>query len=748
MMFTRKATLVAALAAIITLAPAAAGAVTLNIPEQTMAGALKSLSEQAKVQIIFSPDAVEGKRAPVISGDLTPGQALQKILGNSGLGYKANGEGTFAVQAQNNASPKANPMLDEVVVTATRTERRAKDVPASVSVISAKDIARQRPAKVQDLLRNVEGVDISEQQSVAHASSPTLRGVGGSFAGNTTQILVNGVATDSVVSAVIGRGGLNFTSAQDIERIEVLRGPASALYGPGVIGGVINVITKRGGGKLGGEVNAGYGSHNLRSIGAAIGGGTDTADFRLSVYDAQSDGYIAQPDYAFGGKDLGPRDWKDGKISFVGGLRPSDNQEITLGMQNFGTRSALLGGHPNHRQNFDGDAWTLGYRYDFSEKTTVKANYRKTRLKQQAIWDQEYWNGLAGDLAPAWSFGRYSDSDSLEVQVDTRLSENNQLTAGVSHDTGTHTTRSTSLAGAGTVTINNARTTGLFVQDEHRFGDFAVTIGGRQDRISLYGDTKNGASLNPGSTANVFNPRLGARYSMTPDTSFYASAGTAYLPAPNSLRFMGSPFWLDNPSLKPESSTSFEVGLNQNFGWGALRAALFQTDYRDKLTSILVGVNKRQYQNIGKVAVNGFELSMQGQLDNSWQPYANYAYTDSIIKENPTNPLSVSKQVQRVSPHKLNLGLAYVPDSSWAANVAGHYVGPKYFNDTNTANQRAGGYFVADAKITAKLPVSGNAGDWEAYAAVNNLTGKIYQEWAVYEYSDRRTFSIGVNGRF
>ncbi|MDP1997351.1 MAG: TonB-dependent receptor [Gallionella sp.] len=747
MMFTRKATLAATLAAIMTLAPTAAGAVVLNIPEQTMAGALKSLSEQAKVQIIFSPDAVEGKRAPAISGDLTPGQALQKILGNSGLGYKANGEGTFAVQAQNNASPKADYMLDEVTVTATRTERKISDVPASVSVLTAKTLATKNRQNINEALRDMEGLDINNQPGVAHQVFPIIRGVGGSFAGSSTQVLVDGMAHDSVVSSVMGRGGLNFMAMQDIEQVEVVRGPVSALYGPSTIGGVINVIPKRWKGEAGVEVNGSYGTHNTQTIGVAAGTSKDNFDVRLSVYDAKSDGYKSKPVAdQWGGYDLGGRDWKDNKIGLMTGFRPADNHEVTFDFQQYETRSAgSYGGRPNDRQNTDGQSATLGYRFDMSADTNIKANFRSVNLKQKYTFDKWEWNDLANNLDLAYYGGRTSNSTFFQVLVDTRPVAGNQLTAGYSHDTGEHEQSGASVGGATWVTGSKSKVDALFVQDEHKFGSLALTGGARYDRINLSPITDGGVPVNGSSSvANVFNPRLGARYHLTDSTSFYASAGTAYLPATNSFKFVQpSTTRVDNPGLKPETSTSYEIGMNNRLGWGALRTSLYHTDYKDKITfGTDPASGKRQWQNIAVTKVNGVEIAYQGNLGNGWLPYTNFSYTKA---ENQAKAGAVFTQATRVAPRKLNLGVTYEPNSRWSATLNGRAVSGLYFNNL-TAAQRSGGYFMTDAKVSAKLPLTGEK--WEAFIAGNNLTDKKYQPFNIGEWSDGRTFTIGIDGKF
>lgn len=728
---------------------------TVNIPPQELSSALKTLASQTNSQLLFATDALQGARTNGVSGNYTAEEALQLLLKGTPYSYRTTAANTFTVQGEVGKKPEAAAAarLSEVVVTATKTERGITDVPASVSVISANDIARQQPRKTEELLKQVEGVDVNASPATGGAGTIIVRGVGGSFAGQTTQVLVDGMATDSVVSAINGRGGLNFLAAQDIERIEVVRGPASALYGPSAVGGVINVLPKRWSGPAGAEVYANVGSHNSQTLGAAVGTANDTVDFRLSVSDFRTDGYVAQPDPdPSGSKDLAARDWTDSKVGFQAGVRPSANQELTVSALSYRTRSAWLGGHPNYRLNNDGETMTLGYRHELSDRATFKVFYRKSRVKALGLFDDEAENGNLGSLILSSTNERVSDSDSLEGQADLRLSSNNLLTLGISYGTGEQKTTNTDVLGGGTKTVDITKSemTGLFVQDEHRFSDaWTLIAGGRFDRISLFGDSRNGVARYKDSTETVFNPRAGLRYHLSPATSFYASAGTAYVPALNYLKFPNGGTWLENPDLKPESSTSYEIGLNQRLGWASLRAAVFHTDYRDKISSIRVSSApvKNQYQNIGKVIVDGLEFGLEGKLPGGWQPYANYAYTDSVIKENPNDLLTVGKQVSRVAPHKLNLGVVYAPNKRWDARVGGRYVSEKFFTDRNLSNRRASGYFVADAKVSAKLPVPNRVGEWEAYVAVNNMFDKRYTEWE-YEFADERNIWFGVSGKF
>lgn len=707
--------------------------VRVDIPAQPLSAGLRALASQTGIQLLFTPETVGAAKGVAIKGEMSVEDALRQLLVGSGLEFSQDGERNYVVVRP----AQAEHGLAETVVTATRTERSIDDVPASVSVITAKDISRLQPNKIEDVLKNVQGIDINSDPALGQAGNVYIRGVGGSSAGATSQVMVDGLPTDSPISNIAGRGGLNFVSAQDIERIEVLRGPASALYGPGVVGGVVNVIPKRWSGPAGAEVNVGVGSHDARSLGAAAGMANNAFDIRLSAYDFRTDGYIAQPQVVWGENDLKSRDWKDSKFSLLTNTRPSDHQEITLGFHTYRIDTAELGGHPNQRTKSSGDATTLGYRHEFGSVATLKAIYRKSAVKMDSTDDN-------ADLSLASKYWRYSYSDSLDGQVDLHLTAGNQLTLGASYVTG----KQEAVYSYGDKEITHVVTTGLFVQDEHQFGDsWTAIVGGRYDHFSFSGDTLNGAPVYPDASDSVFNPRLGLIYRLDKATSLYWSAGTAYVPATKVLKYNGG--WagmIDNPTLKPEKSLSYEFGIKHNPSWGSLGAALFHTDYQDKIEAVNVGA-QFQNQNVAKVVINGLELSAEGG-SGAWKSYANFAYTRSIIKQNPAAPETEGKRLQRVAPVKLNFGLAYGTGDGWEARVGGRYVSEVFFaNDNNPVNQ-AGGYFVADAKVSAELPQVGGLGALEAYLAVNNLFDRKYFQYNEYTYADGRTVWLGVSGKF
>lgn len=747
------------------------GKAAVNIPAQELASALKAFASQTGIQILYAPEIVQGSRTSGVSGSYAPEEALKLLLKNTDVSVRQNENGVFTLR-RSPARPDGSALeqeraysLAEVVVTATKTERTIADVPASVSVITAKDIQSQPAVKVEDLLRNVEGVDV-KSEAAGGAGMVMLRGVGGSYAGQTTQVLVDGMAVEPTVLAPKG-AGFDFASLGEIDRIEVVRGPASSLYGPNAMGGVINILTKRWTGAPGGEAELGLGSHNARSLRAVVGGASDKVDFRISASDFQTDGFIAEPTpYAWGQQDLAGRDWRDRKFGVQLGLYPSENQAITLGVRNYDIDSAFVGGRPNYRFDREGTLYDLGYKLELGALGDLKFKYLSATVKENLNWD----GLMLGDPA---DFTRYitgqrdESADTFEAQANLRLTPGNLLTLGFSHTTGKQKETEDiavpwdSPAGWDYYARSDIRTKtkvdGLYAQDEIRVSEnMLLNIGGRYDRYKLYDNTSyswdnygtDDTRRDPDSTDNVFNPRLGLRYKLAERTSLYASYGTAYLPALNGLRYRSNAS-CDSPDLKPEHSASYEIGLNRDWAGMSARVALFHTDYKDKIeTRQQIGCT--QYLNVSAVGVNGFEVGVEGRAAMGWRPYLNYAYTDSRIDSNPGNAESEGKRLNLVAKHKLNLGVIYAPSRDMTARLSGRYVGDRYFDGTltNQSDARAPGYFVADLKVSKRVPLGSLLQEAELSLAVNNLFDKSYveQKWVAAGFGETyRAFGDGRN---
>jgi TonB-dependent siderophore receptor len=538
-------------------------------------------------------------------------------------------------------------------------------------------------------------------------------------------------------------------SPDDIERIEVVRGPASALYGPNAMGGVINIITKKGAGKPSAGIRAGYGSHDSHLLGATIGGSVSTLsrlDFRIGASSYQTDGFIAQPEPdIWGSRDLAGKDSEDRKFNTRLGYSFSEDHEITFGYNYFDTDGAWLGGHPNYRWQRHGYLADIGYKGRISPVVDLKARIMRADYRTTDSFDWDFW-GDSGNLDLAETRHEKERVWGGELQADLHVFPGNTITAGSSYSRGAWEVMSEDTTGASTGdTSSRSSVLGLYLQDEQRIGDYLIlTIGGRYDRYKFFDDIRDGVTF-ADSDDEVFNPRAGVRLNLSKTTSFYANAGKGYLPALNTLKFRSSAIWLNNPELKPEKSTSYEIGMNQTVGgFMNARLALFTTDYRDRISAVMVGMN-RQFQNIGEVDVKGAEIGLEAVIGDWWRPFANYTFTDAEIAKNPSDPLSEGKRPAFIPKNKFNAGITYDNPDIVTARIAGRYVGERYFDNRNT--EKAGVFFVADAKVSKRFSLSGMMEEAEISFAVNNIFDKEYTEFQ-FERADGRNCWVELSFRF
>jgi iron complex outermembrane receptor protein len=629
--------------------------------------------------------------------------------------------------------------LDAIVVTATKTQETIKDIPASVSVITQEQIKSMHVTRAEELLKGLEGVDGASTMPGGLPGQPRLRGLPPTFAGSTTQYLVNGFPVEPAL--ISNRQAWLLVPPEAIERIEVVRGPGSALYGPSAAGGVINIITKQGMGTPFIDLSGGYGSHKSYR-GTVSSGGTLGKKFDYMIVGDyyKTDGYKPLPDaastpppwqdwYPQGYYDIEGRDSEDKKLYSSFRLHPTDSVELSAGYSHVDYEGAFLGGHPNNRLGRRGNTVDVGYRQRFSGALELKAKILYASFENQCSYDSNYMNG-DGSLALDSREFETETAWNGELQGDLHLAEINTLTLGLSHNRGELESTEEDATGEQYAERSVKSTVNaLYVQDQHRFGDLVVgTLGMRYDRYEFYDDVRNDTDY-PDSDDDTPTFRAGARLNPSQQTSVYLSAGTAYLPALNGLKFRSGTFWLDNPDLKPEKSISYEAGLDQWIGSAVkTKLALFHTRYEDMISSVQTGT-QRQFQNVSEVEVRGAEAGAETVLMEHWLASLNYTYTHSEITKNPSAPDTEGKRPAYTPEHKANLAITYDNPRIITARVAGRYVGDRYYNNANTEEYKTDDYFVVDIKVSRTFALGDAVKDLTLSLAVNNVFDEEYSEF-------------------
>ncbi|MFH1060094.1 MAG: TonB-dependent receptor [Pseudomonadota bacterium] len=513
----------------------------------------------------------------------------------------------------------------EVSVTATRMERGLLEVPVSTTFIGPEEIRRSGAESVGELLRDVPGVEVFDN-GAGGAKRVSIRGE----SGQRVLILVDGQKIGDQKSM---DGSPILVSLSEVESVEVIKGPASVLYGSEAIGGVVKIKTKRGG---------------HRPVQLHLGGGFDSSTSGVNG-DAALHGSYQGFSYRLSGalSDQGDRDTPDGKLEHsdynFDDYRAAvgyDRGPISLGAGYQSYDSAVHVnvpsgsiGAPITAMFLDLPQWSLE-KYDaFAE---YKGSGALVKLRADAYWqrtlkdfinnismsmmpghrrqldittnnDQKTWGGsLQGDLAPAQDHyliaGLDWSDDGLEAR-ERRYQTDNRIRPLLSDSTYLYE--------------GQMRTMALFIQDEWAFHPrFSLTAGLRQTWV----ESELTRSTNPSVSARDVSDdhlvgNLGLVFRPAKDLSLRAVAGQGYR-FPNLQQLYigtlhgGSSPTFPNPDLKPETSASYELGLRRaGQGW-LVDLGVFYSQADDYITTMPVN-GGLQYANVDGAETHGLELQAQ-----------------------------------------------------------------------------------------------------------------------------------------
>lgn len=521
----------------------------------------------------------------------------------------------------------------EMVVTATGIERQVFETPHAVSVLDDQTVAESGMAKTPDILAGTEGVLV--QKTNAGGGSPFLRGL----TGKQVLILVDGIRLNNAYYRFGPHQYLNTIDANTIERIEVVRGPASVLYGSDALGGVINVITKRR-------------SEFSRPL--ALGGLLQlqgrTADEQLSAR-VQIEGNRGALGFIGGisAKQFGELRGGHG----VGVQSPTGYDEINADLKlnyRLAAGSELILAHQFSRQ-YDvpkTSEVTLGNKFKFNYEPQLRAlSYLEYRAANVGVLDelrlnvsynrQQEGEEIIARAAPKIETRELTDVRTIGLRTDasSRIGSRHLLSYGFDYYRDRFATRNTRLdlnSGASTAiapgTPDGARysAAGVFVQDTLSLTPrFEATLGGRYSRFSADG------SLSGTQLAFSGSKFTGSAYGLlrlTPRWNLVGGIAQGYR-APNMEDFFGRVDFVSeipNTALRPERSLNREIGLKYYSAQTSGDIFLYAADYDDLIARVDVAPGVKQRQNLRKATIGGIESGIKHAFDRYWSAAANLAY--------------------------------------------------------------------------------------------------------------------------
>jgi len=574
--------------------------------------------------------------------------------------------------------------LPPVIVTATRTAQTVDETLASVTVITRQDIERRQAQSVVEALRGTPGLTVTNQGGPGKASAVFLRGT----ESDHVLVLIDGVKVGGTTAAGIPWHDL---PVDQIERIEVVRGPRSSLYGSEAIGGVIQIFTRKGGGKLRPSASLSAGSDDTYKGTFHLAGGGERSWFSIGASHLETDGFDACAPHPR--SDCGPAGepdedgYRNSSVQARVGTRFGTTGEIDL--------SALRAwGHTK----FDG--------YYNSNDFVEQVLGARLALSPLRGWQSSLAVGNERDQRDYFQNGVFmsridTSRDTASWQNDLSLGQGQLLTLGADYQ---HDEVDASSA----YTVDSRDNIGVFLQYQASFGAHSLQLSGRHDDNEQFGGHVTG------------NVSWG--YELARGLRLLAAAGTAFK-APT-FDDLYNP-WGGNPELDPERARNVELGLQTHGRAVDWSLALFQTDV-DNL--IVYQAEFDRMENIDKARIRGLELGANTRF-HDWTVGASLTLLD------PENRSAGANQGDAL-PRRARRSMRIDTDRDFGAFSVGASLFAESRRYSDTANTlELGGYGLLDLRA-GFTP----ARDWRLQFEVKNVLDKDYQTIAYYNQAGRSYF--------
>jgi vitamin B12 transporter len=575
---------------------------------------------------------------------------------------------------------------DTVVVTATRTAQTVDETLAPVTIITRDDIERRQAKTVEELLNGLAGVGTSVSGGYGKTTSVYLRGTNDSH----VVVLVDGVRLGS---ATLGTYSWEFLPIEQIERIEIVRGPRSSLYGPDAVGGVIQIFTRKGKEGIRTGATAGYGKYRSSEVAANVSGADAGTHFSVAASHFATRGIDSRkpaPEFSGGPvyAEPDPDGYRNKSASARVGHRFTSGAEIEAQLMH-------VQGHTHYDGSFVNET-------DFIQNT----NGLKARFAPTGIWNVTLQTGHSRDETDNFKNGAYMSTFNTRRrshvwQNDLTLGSQQLLTLGID-------ARKELVESSSSYNATSRRDKGYFVQHQAGLGDHDLLLGLRRDDTYGYGaqDTGNiawGYAL------------IGDRLRVT------TSYGTAFkAPTFNQLY---DPF-VGNPNIKPEEAESYDVGLRGKTAKTAWAMHIFQTNVEN-----LIVFQPPTYQavNIDRARIRGLENEL-GMTHGANRLQLNLTFLDP--RDATTGAL-----LPRRAKRSLKLDDEYRL-GQWRLGATWLAESYRYDDPQNTV--RLGGYGLLDLRAQVDF-----AKDWFIRGRFGNVLDKNYTTAANY-YSQGRNYFLSV----
>ncbi len=682
---------------------------------------------------------------PVFAGSMET--ALQKDLDSLNAGEEKTNR-------SNPARPKAEEQLDEIMVTAQKQAQNEKDVPITMSVFSGVDLEDMTVESIKDIM--IRTPNMSYFAAGAEGlGTPNVRGL-------TASLRSFGTSTAMYVDGIPYTSGFGFdTLLQDIERIEVLKGPQGTLYGKNAEAGVVNVITMKPSNEFRGRVTGEIGEDSKHVASASVSGPVvkDRLFIGVSAKYYEKDGYIEDASI---GDPANDQEYRFGKVNLR--LTPSDDLEVSFLAQTIrydngninmndilardprvitsdlnggyydkpsSTISALSAAFTWNEIKFDAVLSYWNYKQDslaeFDFTDNAMAMYHVLSLNDFQKLSGEFRAGsTTGDVS--WLIGAYTDKD--DNLVDNTISM---------------------MGGAYTMYVTHeleAENKAVFAHADWALTDRFSLIGGLRYDKDKKEFSQAAAGIRDEKTYATVSPKIALCYEMIPDASVFVTVSKGYRAGGfNSFAptYTGT---TENLSYDKETVWNYEAGVKAGFFSNRLSFdfSVFYMDISDMQVETAVNNTYTWILNAAQATSKGAELSMEFKATGEISLFASAGYTDVTFDDFSDAAGDYSGNTNPFAPkYNFNVGAQYRSEAGWFARADVSGYGKMYLDKANQ--------YERDPFFLVNLKAGYEAESFDVYVYAKNLFDEVYDSEGYYDGrytipSQPREIAAAVTYRF
>ncbi|MGJ0328898.1 TonB-dependent receptor [Aliarcobacter cryaerophilus] len=585
--------------------------------------------------------------------------------------------------------------LDEITISsATKSEEKLKNVTANVDVITAEDIESRKFKTVAEALNSLSGVSISSNGGIGQTSSVYLRGMDS----KRTLVLIDGIRYNDITTP---NGAANFEHLMinDIERIEVIKGAQSSIWGADASAGVINIITKSAQDGTHGNATVEYGRYNSKIARANISHKDENFDAKLSATRVDTDGFSAMTPKGKKAKNYEDDGYENTTANLKLGYNFDENNRVSTSYEIIDTKAdmdgydSLYNPDPNNKDIAKTKTHLANITYENRNEialTKVYANY--TDIKREYTSSTPKYKGDIKEYGLNTSID-YLNSSNVTLGADYKDFENK---ANINKE------------------YNNK---GIFISNTNKFFD-DKTIFTQALRYDRYSDFENKTTGKIGIKQYIINElnissNYGTGYNVPTIYQLFEPAGTS------------GP--VGNINLEPEKTKGYDFGIEYK--------GFSLTYFNTKVKNMIDWGNG--YENIeGTSKIKGTEIAYKNEVVED--TFLNLSYTNLSAKD------SKDKKLQNRPTNKFNFGVDYYGLKDFHFNVNGEYIGTRYSPNINWGNPdvKTGNYTIWNAVVDYDINKN-----FSTYLKLDNIFNKDYQIVDGYATSQRAAF-VGLKASF